>query len=49
MGRGPIRPPSRAGNRAGKMNVNIIVTHSTPGAKAAKEATSTIPIVGHFG
>ena len=32
-----------------RMNVNIIVTHSTPGAKAAKEATSTIPIVAISG
>src|SRR5262245_36232135 len=32
-----------------KMNVNIIVTHSTPGAQAAKEATSTIPIVAISG
>jgi putative ABC transport system substrate-binding protein len=32
-----------------KLNVNIIVTHSTPGAQAAKEATSTIPIVAVSG
>jgi putative tryptophan/tyrosine transport system substrate-binding protein len=32
-----------------RMNVNIIVTHSTPGAQAAKEATSTIPIVAVSG
>ena len=29
-----------------KLNVDVIVTHSTPGALAAKQATSTIPIVG---
>jgi putative tryptophan/tyrosine transport system substrate-binding protein len=28
-----------------KLNVDVIVTHSTPGARAAKQATSTIPIV----
>jgi putative ABC transport system substrate-binding protein len=28
-----------------KLNVNVLVTHSTPGAQAAKQATSTIPIV----
>ena len=28
-----------------KLNVDVIVTHSTPGALAAKQATSTIPIV----
>jgi putative tryptophan/tyrosine transport system substrate-binding protein len=28
-----------------KLNVDVIVTHSTPGSRAAKEATSTIPIV----
>ncbi len=27
------------------MKVDVIVTHSTPGARAAKQATSTIPIV----
>jgi putative tryptophan/tyrosine transport system substrate-binding protein len=32
-----------------KLNVNVIVTHSTPGARAAKEATSTIPIVAVSG
>jgi putative tryptophan/tyrosine transport system substrate-binding protein len=32
-----------------KLNVDVIVTHGTPGAVAAKNATSTIPIVGHFG
>jgi ABC-type uncharacterized transport system substrate-binding protein len=32
-----------------RMNVNIIVTHSTPGAQAAKEATSAIPIVAVSG
>ena len=32
-----------------KLNVNIIVTHSTPGAQAAKEATSTTPIVAVSG
>jgi ABC-type uncharacterized transport system substrate-binding protein len=28
-----------------QLNVDVIVTHSTPGARAAQEATSTIPIV----
>ena len=28
-----------------KLNVDVLVTHSTPGARAAKQATSTIPIV----
>src|SRR5262245_61761862 len=28
-----------------KLNVDVIVTHSTPGSRAAKQATSTIPIV----
>src|SRR5262249_443702 len=28
-----------------KADVGVIVTHSTPGARAAKQATSTIPIV----
>jgi ABC-type uncharacterized transport system substrate-binding protein len=28
-----------------KLNVDVLVTHSTPGAQAAKHATSTIPIV----
>jgi len=28
-----------------KLNVDVIVTHSTPGALAAKQATTTIPIV----
>jgi putative ABC transport system substrate-binding protein len=28
-----------------KFNVDVIVTHSTPGTRAAKQATSSIPIV----
>jgi putative tryptophan/tyrosine transport system substrate-binding protein len=28
-----------------KLNVDVLVTHSTPGALAAKQATSTIPVV----
>jgi putative ABC transport system substrate-binding protein len=28
-----------------KLDVDVIVTHSTPGARAAKQATATIPIV----
>ena len=28
-----------------KLNVHVLVTHSTPGAQAAKHATSTVPIV----
>jgi putative ABC transport system substrate-binding protein len=32
-----------------KLNVDVIVTHSTPGSRAAKQATSTIPIVATSG
>jgi putative ABC transport system substrate-binding protein len=32
-----------------KLNVDVIVTHSTPGALAAKQATSTIPIIANSG
>src|SRR5262245_24928466 len=32
-----------------KLNVDVLVTHSTPGALAAKQATSTIPIVAYSG
>src|SRR5262245_17913047 len=32
-----------------KLNVDVIVTHSTPGALAAKQVTSTIPIVANSG
>jgi putative ABC transport system substrate-binding protein len=28
-----------------KLNVDVLVVHSTPGARAAKQATSTVPIV----
>src|SRR6266704_3398286 len=28
-----------------KLNVDVLVTHSTPGSRAAKQATSTVPIV----
>ena len=28
-----------------RLNVDLILTHGTPGARAAKEATTTIPIV----
>jgi ABC-type uncharacterized transport system substrate-binding protein len=28
-----------------KLNVDVLVTHTTPGARAAKQATSTIPVV----
>jgi ABC-type uncharacterized transport system substrate-binding protein len=31
--------------RAGRRNVDLIVTHGTPGILAAKQATATIPIV----
>jgi putative tryptophan/tyrosine transport system substrate-binding protein len=31
-----------------KLGVDVLVTHSTPGALAAKQATSTIPIVAYF-
>ena len=27
------------------LNIDVLVAHSTPGARAAKQATSTIPIV----
>ena len=32
-----------------KLGVDVLVTHSTPGALAAKQATSTIPIVAYSG
>ena len=32
-----------------KLNVDVLVTHGTPGARAAKQATSTIPIVAISG
>jgi putative ABC transport system substrate-binding protein len=32
-----------------KLDVEVLVTHSTPGAQAAKQATSTIPIVAIAG
>jgi ABC-type uncharacterized transport system substrate-binding protein len=32
-----------------KLNVDVLVTHSTPGALAAKQATSTTPIVAYSG
>jgi putative ABC transport system substrate-binding protein len=32
-----------------RLNVDVIVTHSTPGSRAAKQATSTIPIVANSG
>jgi putative ABC transport system substrate-binding protein len=32
-----------------KLNVDVIVTHSTPGSRAAKNATSSIPIVANSG
>src|SRR5207247_10679729 len=32
-----------------KLNVDVLVTHSTPGALAAKQATSIIPIVANSG
>ena len=32
-----------------KLNVDVLVTHSTPGAQAAKQATSTTPIVAYMG
>jgi putative tryptophan/tyrosine transport system substrate-binding protein len=32
-----------------RLNVDVIVTHSTPGSRAAKQATSTIPIVATSG
>jgi putative ABC transport system substrate-binding protein len=32
-----------------QLNVDVIVTHSTPGSRAAKDATSTIPIVANSG
>jgi putative ABC transport system substrate-binding protein len=32
-----------------QLNVDVIVTHSTPGSRAAKHATSTIPIVANSG
>jgi putative ABC transport system substrate-binding protein len=32
-----------------KLNVDVLVTHSTPGTQAAKQATSTTPIVAYMG
>ena len=32
-----------------KLNVDVLVTHSTPGAQAAKQTTSTTPIVAYMG
>jgi putative tryptophan/tyrosine transport system substrate-binding protein len=32
-----------------RLNVDVIVTHSTPGSRAAKHATATIPIVANSG
>jgi putative tryptophan/tyrosine transport system substrate-binding protein len=32
-----------------QLNVDVIVTHSTPGSRAAKHATATIPIVANSG
>src|SRR5262245_13252439 len=32
-----------------KLNVDVLITHSTPGAMAAKQGTSTIPIVAYMG
>jgi ABC-type uncharacterized transport system substrate-binding protein len=32
-----------------QLNVDVIVTHSTPGSRAARQATSTIPIVANSG
>jgi putative tryptophan/tyrosine transport system substrate-binding protein len=31
------------------LHVDVLVTHSTPGAQAAKQATSTVPIVAYMG
>ena len=45
MGRGRIRPPPRVAAELVRLNVDVIVTHSTLGARAAKQATSTIPVV----
>ena len=45
VGRGQIRPPSELAAELVKLNVDVIVTHSTPGSRAAKQATSTVPIV----
>jgi putative ABC transport system substrate-binding protein len=32
-----------------KLGIDVLITHSTPGALAAKQATSTIPIVAYSG
>ena len=42
------RLPELAGELV-KLGVDVLVTHSTPGALAAKQATSTIPIVAYSG
>ena len=45
LGRGAQRTFERACKRLVRLNVDVIVTHNTPGPLAAKQATSTIPIV----
>jgi putative ABC transport system substrate-binding protein len=45
VGRGQIRRLPELAAELVKLNVDVLVTHSTPGALAAKQATSTIPIV----
>src|SRR5262249_10288858 len=41
-------PAPRLGGGTGQLKVDIIVTSSTPAARAAKQATTTIPIVITF-
>ena len=49
MGRGPIIPPSRAGNRAGKDERQYHRDPQHARRKGGQEATSTIPIVAISG
>ena len=45
MGRGKLRSAPRTGRGAVRLNVDVLVTYAVPGALAAKQATTTIPIV----
>jgi putative tryptophan/tyrosine transport system substrate-binding protein len=45
LGRGAHRAFERARNQLVRLKVDVIVTHNTLGPLAAKQATSTIPIV----
>src|SRR5262245_26601045 len=49
MGGGRVRPTRPIRSRVGEAQVDVLITHSTPGAMAAKQGTSTIPIVAYMG